>query len=420
MSEPPLLVLLTATYPFGNKSETFLESEIEVLARRFRRVLVLPSTVEPGERPLPQGVELVRMAWLTPPTSLQRRLALLSGEALSVLGSPGTLKAHRGVRGGLRAYLDILARNILKLRALRRLVRTRPELGDAVFYDYWFENSTLALALARRQGVVRAAASRAHGFDLYDERWPSGPVPFRTFKLAALDLVAPVSEYGARYLADRAPAGPHAPIRTYRLGVPAQGDEDRPPADPPLVLSVGSMIPTKRVGLVPEVLARTGRTLRWVHFGDGPERASVEAAARALPERVRWELRGHVDNAQLMRFYRDHRVDAMISMSTSEGLPVSMMEAASFGVPVVAVAVHGVPEIVTDVTGVPLDATADVGEAAAALERTLEPGRFDRARIRAFQREHFDAGANYDRFADALIALREDQAPPARPSAVGA
>ena len=36
-------MLCTAKFPFGNKSETFLESEIEVLAERFRRIFVLPS-----------------------------------------------------------------------------------------------------------------------------------------------------------------------------------------------------------------------------------------------------------------------------------------------------------------------------------------------------------------------------------------
>ncbi len=408
MSGPPPLVLLTATYPFGNKSETFLESEIEVLARRFPSVLVLPSAVEAGERSLPDGVELVRMDWLDAPSGAARRLALVSGEALSVLASPGTLRAHAG---DPRTYLDVLARNVLKLRSLRRLVRVRPELRDAVFYDYWFENSTLALALARRQGTVRTAVSRAHGFDLYDERWSSGVVPFRAFKLRALDMVAPVSEFGTRYLVERAPPGARDRIRTFRLGVPAPPIADLPRSDPPLVLSVGSMIPTKRIDRMPEVLARTERALHWVHFGDGPDRARVEEAARRLPERVRWELRGHVDNAELLRFYREHRVDAMISMSTSEGLPVSMMEAASFGVPVVAVAVQGVPEIVTDVTGVRLAPDTTAEAAAAAVCHALEPGRFDRERIRAFQREHFEAGANYDRFADALIALREDQAP---------
>jgi len=410
VSPLPGLVLLTAAYPFGNKSETFLESEIEVLARRFRRILVLPSHRESGARPLPDNVELVEMGWLDQPSRATKLRALASREAARVVAETlASADAGPHLRHP-RGFLDILARNVLKLMELSALIEDRPGLRDAIFYDYWFENSTVALALARRVGLVRAAACRAHGFDLYDDRWEGGVVPFRAFKLGGLDLVAPVSEFGTEYLSERAPASAKDRIRTFRLGVRLQPDLDPPRSDPPLVVSVGSMLPFKRVALVPEVLACVGRPLRWVHLGDGPERAGVEKAVRRLPDCVRWELRGHVDNADVLRFYRENGVAAMMSLSTSEGLPVSMMEALSFGVPVVATGVHGVPEAVTEVTGILLRPDAGVGEMAAALCRALEPERFDRRRIRAFFRERFEAGANYDRFADALIALREDQA----------
>ena len=118
-----------------------------------------------------------------------------------------------------------------------------------------------------------------------------------------------------------------------------------------------------------------------------------------------------MDNAQVLGFYREHRVEALISFSESEGLPVSMMEAISFGVPIVAIGVHGVPEIVNEATGVLLRPDAGPEEMAVGIARALEPGRFDSAGIREFFRKHFDAGLNYNRFVDALIALRQDQAP---------
>lgn len=412
MTALPDLVLLTAAYPFGNKSETFLESEIEVLARRFGRILLLPSHREPGVRPLPANAELVEMEWLDEPSAAARRRALLSSEAAGVLARTLENRANaRPYARAARTYLDLLARNVLKYRALGRLVRERG-LENAVFYDYWFENSTLALALARRAGVVRTAVCRAHGFDLYDERWGGRPVPFREAKLDGLDLVATVSDAGRAYLEARSGGRPDR-IRTFRLGVRDPGPVAAAPSDVPLVVSCGSLLAFKRVSLVPEILERVGGPLRWVHFGDGPERAAVEEAARRLPPEVTWELRGHVDNAEVLRFYREHAVRVMISVSMSEGLPVSMMEAASFGVPVVAVDVGGVAEIVNDTTGVLLRCGATVDEAAGAVRRALEPARFDPERIRAFFREHYEAGTNYDRFADALIDLREDQAPPA-------
>lgn len=411
MSDGLDLVLLTAAYPYGNKSETFLEAEMEVLARRFRRVFVLPSRREPTIRPLPENIELVEMEWLDEPSTSRKARALATWRAASTVAATLAVPGNAGAYlSWARVYLDLLAKNVLRARALEAFV-VRNGLEGAVFYDYWMENSTLALALLRKAGVVRAAACRAHGFDVYDHRWGDRPVPFREVKARHLDLVAPVSDFGRAYLLDR--LGGHdgelaGRVRTFRLGVRAQASpsrQERAQSQPALVLTCGSLIPTKRVEMVPAVLARLDRPVRWVHLGDGPERADVEAAARTLPPRVSWELRGHVDNSQVLDFYRSQPVAALLSLSVSEGLPVSMMEALSFGVPVVAVGVQGVPEIVTSATGVLLDPEAGADEVARGLAEALEPGRFDPERMRALFLEHFEAERNYNEFADALIAL---------------
>src|SRR5262249_30315742 len=197
-----------------------------------------------------------------------------------------------------RMYADLLAHNVLKFRALTRFVR-RHRLENAIFYDYWFENSTLALAFLRRSGAIDTAVCRAHGFDIYDERWDGLPVPFREFKAAALDAVFPVSEFGCRYLLKRIPTL-QGKIRVSRLGVWSPPAQDVKPGGPPLIVSCGSLLPSKRVHCIPEVLARLRRPLRWVHLGDGAKRSEVQAAASRLPFGVNWELRGHVDNRSVL------------------------------------------------------------------------------------------------------------------------
>ena len=112
--------------------------------------------------------------------------------------------------------------------------------------------------------------------------------------------------------------------------------------------------------LVPEVLSLLDRPVRWVHLGDGPERHRVEEAA-ALDGALRWELVGQLDNREVLSFYERHHVDALLSLSLSEGLPVSMMEAQSYGIPVVACTVQGVPEIVNEDTGILVSPEATVG-----------------------------------------------------------
>jgi len=413
VSAAPELVLLTIAYPFGNKVETFLEAEIEVLAERFRRVYVLPSHREPGTRPLPANAELVEMDWLERPAGEAPLGALASRRAGRALA--WTLRAGADPRPYLRApraYLGNLARNVGKARSLARFVAERG-LGSAIFYDYWFENSTLALALLRAERTVGTAACRVHGFDLYDERWEAGTVPFREAKARGLDAVFAVSANGAEYLERRLPRlGDKVSVQ--RLGVRDPGRPCPPPrsGEPPLVLTCAGLTASKRVDLVPEVLAALDRPLRWVHLGDGAERARVAAAAsRLLDNRVEWELRGHVDNSAVLDFYAGNHVGALLSLSSSEGLPVSMMEAQSYGVPVVARGVGGVAEIVNDATGVLLAPEATPAQAAVALRTALEPGRFDPDAVRAEFQRCFNASVNYNGFADALLALRDGTRP---------
>lgn len=410
MTELKDLVLLTAIYPFGNKSETFLETEIEVLAERFHRVYVLPSARQAGQRRMPVNVELVEMDWL------QEAAHFVRHRALRALVSPSAARAiWWTVEGGadLRPYfrspdyLLVLARNILKSRSLARFISSR-NLTNAIFYDYWFENSTIALALLRERGLIGTAVARIHRFDLYDECWELGAVPFRDAKAHGLDAIFAVSSAGADYLGMRL-RNAHHKIGVQRLGVHIPNGTCPPKTEmSPLVLTCAGLNAEKCIHLVPEVLAHMRRPVRWIHFGDGPDRSRViDAASRLLGDEVTWELRGHVDNRQVLEFYESNHVDALLSLSVSEGLPVSMMEAQSYGVPIVARAVGGVPEIVTDDSGVLLAPDASPSEVASGLLSALEPGRFDSETVRRSCESRFDASINYHRFVDTLLALHE-------------
>ena len=47
-------------------------------------------------------------------------------------------------------------------------------------------------------------------------------------------------------------------------------------------------------------------------------------------------------------FYKENPVDLFVNVSTTEGLPISIMEAISFGIPVLATNVGGTHEVVID------------------------------------------------------------------------
>jgi glycosyltransferase involved in cell wall biosynthesis len=399
------LVLLTVAYPFGRTWESFLDAELPVLARRFDEVIVMPSQRDKHVRPLPPGVRYdTLLADVTRPKIAREVLrhplwlALQYGRALVEEGSPGAYLRHPA------SHLTLIGSNMAKYRFLRAFIE-RECLQHAVFYDYWLVNSTLALSRLRRRGIVSRAVARAHGFDLYDDRSESGAVPFRAFNVASLDRVFAVSAHGLSYLAERHPAAGQKLVLS-RLGVPEQPTTTPTDLDPrPLIVSCAGLKPVKRVQILPQVLERIGRAVRWVHFGDGPCRAGVERAARALPDSVSWQLAGHVDHSDVLVYYAANSVDLFISLSASEGLPVSMMEAISFGIPILATSVGGVPEIVSGSTGRLVTLNDSVDSIALDARQMLDGDRPSRDEIVAFFKANFEAELNFGEFAEMLLAL---------------
>jgi glycosyltransferase involved in cell wall biosynthesis len=400
------LVLLTSHYPFGRAREAFLDDEIRILARRFDRVRVVPSHRDTTLRKMPDGVLCDTTLADIQPGDVRAEFVRRPLRPLWQLGRAlvDETRPRTYVRHG-RWHLSFLTLHRLKYERLRSMIAAHG-LHDAVFYDYWLTNSTLALAGLRRDGLVRRAVARAHGGDLYDERSTFGAIPFRASIMSSLDRVFAISEHGRRYLADAHP-GAAGRIVLSRLGVAAPG---APAArsrgeGPPLVVSCSAMTAVKRVDRIPAILGRVGTDVRWAHLGDGPERAVVEQAIRGSPASVSCTLYGERDHADVLRFLQENAVDLFLSVSSSEGLPVSMMEAISNGIPLLATAVGGVPEIVTGQTGrlVAPDAAPDV--VAAAARAMLSGDVPSRAEVRAFFDEHFDAELNFNAFADMLHAL---------------
>jgi glycosyltransferase involved in cell wall biosynthesis len=147
--------------------------------------------------------------------------------------------------------------------------------------------------------------------------------------------------------------------------------------------------------------------VHWTHFGGGPGLRELQAIVQRCPAHVRATLHGEVPHERVMEHYRTRPVDLFVLISGHEGVPVSLMEAASFGIPLLASAVGGTPEVVCEATGRTLPADADAGAIAAWLDgpavQELRTAGF-RAGVRAFWQSRFEAGTNLRRMAAMLSA----------------
>src|SRR5690606_21700072 len=251
-----------------------------------------------------------------------------------------------------------------------------------------------------------------HGFDVYPERHKPPYIALQHFAIRSADNVFPVSEHGRASLAARHPR--EAPkLEVMRLGTVMPAGCSVSSADGVLrVLTCSRLEEVKRVGLAVRALGAFAERwpqlpVEWTHIGDGAERESIEnAAERLLPVSVKWVIRGVLPNASVREHYLESPVDVLLNVSSSEGVPVSMMEALSFGVPVVGTSVGGVPEIIDANTGIllPPDPTAE--QIAEALhhftERSTSVKRM-RCAAREQWRTRFDGDRNFTEFVHRLL-----------------
>jgi glycosyltransferase involved in cell wall biosynthesis len=91
--------------------------------------------------------------------------------------------------------------------------------------------------------------------------------------------------------------------------------------------------------------------IRWVHIGDGPEMNSLRSIVQNRTAQTEVELLGQLSNNEVMDAYRTFKPWVFVNVSETEGVPVSIMEAMSFGVPVIATDVGGTSELVNSMNG---------------------------------------------------------------------
>jgi len=233
---------------------------------------------------------------------------------------------------------------VLGLLELRRLIRgLRPDIVHA--------HSSKAGVLARAAAAlcrIPVILFTAHGWAFKAEPGPKSRLYLLADRLVrgATTEVICVSETERR---EGLAARTCLPDRTVviRNGV----EPDRFPVrvhaavERPRLVSLGRFKAPKDFGTLLEALAQ----LRDVPFvavlvGDGPEREALEAAAQRLGLGDVVEFAGERDDVPSLLA----AADCFVLSSTSEGMPISVLEAMAAGLPVVASDVGGVHELVRE------------------------------------------------------------------------
>lgn len=406
-----VLYFFTEYYPFGDESmseHAFLNNEINYLIDTFDHVVVVPTILPeplPGETSFEVDTTLANL--LKDKTKLEVfSSALKSGffykeliSSLKKLNNTFNLKKVLNYTGRSR-----LVRDWLK----SKLVSKNLKLEETLFYTFWNNEITLGISSVENTKVV----SRAHGHDLYENYY--GYLPCYKYNLKRLEKLFLVSQAAVNYLEEIYPDFTDKYKKQY-LGVKKAKKRSEPSNDHLIrIVSCSYLIKRKRVDLIADGIAefvkRYKRTLRWTHFGDGPEKEKIMEKVDAIPDGyIETRFMGNVENRIILNHYEEEPVDLFILTSEEEGgVPVVLQEAQAHGIPVIGTDAGGISEIVHDKVGVLLNKNPTPSETAKAINSVFTDQEYYlKMRKNSMQNwdVFFNEKKNYEQFSQILLKI---------------
>ncbi len=413
------LILFTISFPFG-KGEAFLESEIPYLSSAFKQVLIVPMNGIGEHRRMPPNVKVCAPLWSTTVSKFRYFFKQYSKPATWRIILPAwcraVIKEHR--------FHPAVFYRIFNWASYRSALEAHPAVLEAVAapknyigYSYWGHTPALALPTLAKANVPTLV--RYHRVDLYLHGLENGGFFYRNAKyfpwrneVAACSFNAFISEEGKKYFESNWPWILNAAnSATLRLGVPDNGVEQKKDGSGRLIfVSCSYIIPRKRVELIAALVREISRTrpVTWHHFGEG-DRSGVEAELQSAGVELSVNIHGWVSNQDVYDFYKGTPVDLFVNLSSQEGVPVSIMEALSFGIPVLATDVDATSEaVITGRSGLLIEASEALEPSVLAgrvLKEMKPNGNIAISKPKAVYRERFHDSTNYSLLIETLGSL---------------
>ncbi len=305
------LILVTSSFPFSIKEASFIRPELEALYELFDITVISRNSNDEQQTDLPDDVKVFRYNQNEKynPVKLGIKAVFCKDlyREICLL-----IKTKRLNKRNLKSLVRFVTR-AEHFRAFAEKIRAEIE-SDVLLYTYWNDYTVYSLAGIKRKGD--RLVSRVHRIELYEREENGNYLPLKKISNSS-------------------------PIEKTIIAL-----------SPLSVFSLSYISPVKRVEEIIKTFALIDDiNIHWTHIGSGTEEKKVVALAEKLLKdkpNIQYHFTGALENKKALEYVSHSDFDLLINVSSSEGLPVTMMEAMSFSIPVIATNVGGVSEIVCD------------------------------------------------------------------------
>lgn len=363
------MYLITKEYPIGNAETSFIDPEYKVLSEVYDISIVITELKDGAVSKSKGSCKVIDLKPAFYEKLIYMIRFLLNKDAW--IETAAIIRERKNIIGNLfRAAMYGIYAEAFFIR-LKKAVGLSADT-DAIFYFYWWDYKCLGLTMYRKRYPNITIITRTHGYDLYDERELYGRQYFKPQMDRELERVIFVAQFGKQYYLNKYQKSDGSKYPIHRLGVhDPKVNLDKGKGEIFHIVSCSNAIPLKRIELIIDGLSRIHELkIKWVHIGDGSELENLkDMAHKKLGENITYEFPGRISNSEVINYYRDNNVNCFITTTSTEGNPVSVQEALSFGIPIIATAVSEIPYMI-DKNGVLLSENPTGDEVAGAI-RTI-------------------------------------------------
>lgn len=391
--------------------QPFMRAMLTVAQKHYDKIVIITNPLTKGESIKTDKIEHVEV-----PKDIRRKsiilapLSMFSSDVISQIFK--ALRYNRFNRKFIGALTLYACYGMAFCRTAVPYLKDALQNGDVHILSCWFSVEAWTAGKLKKEFPQVKAYSLAHSFEIDPLKNDFVDLTFNQWKHKYLDRIFFISRKMRDIYND---ATHHKYVEKYSsqmavqyLGCIKHFEGLNPLRDRQKIriMSCSYVRPEKRIDLIMNSLEEwTLCPLEWVHMGNGPLLESMRQRAKTLMvnnKNVTIDFKGYVSNEYVHKYYREKQVDIFINLSSSEGVPVSIMEAIAYGISVVATDVGGVSEIIDDKHGLLVASNASSNLIRKELEDFVRRYQQNALPMRSsaynFWKMHFDAKRNYDEF----------------------
>lgn len=368
------IIIVTNNFPFSKGENTFILPEINVLKKKYNiEIITAGNTKEEKGYKDKFDLENIKVIKATYPNyTFKHKLSNLFRCLFSInyyknIFSKEVTFKNIFLRENECRNFYLQARSFYKFLNKKGYFR-KETFDNTIFYSFWSNSNLLGLCMGKKKNKNLKIIARANGYDLYNERTKGGHQPYKNVMDKFVDVQLFDAELNKKYYIDHfARNSNDSKYKVAYLGIEDNGVQIYNKKEDVInIVSCSNVIPLKRVNLIIDELSKIRNlNIKWTHFGDGELLKELKKYAKTkLGNNIKYEFKGYVDNKDIINYYKNNFVDLFIHLSETEGCPVSLTEAISFGIIIIATDAGGVREIVNDRNGKLLPVDFENGEVA--------------------------------------------------------